>query len=66
VIYCVKVYFGTKDSSYYAIDDNGSLLSRWPYPASTGKANSGPWIDPVNSKLYFGTTNGRVDAFPLQ
>jgi outer membrane protein assembly factor BamB len=66
VMYSGKVYFGTKDSSYYAIDDNGSLLSRWPYPASTGKANAGPWIDPINSRLYFGTTGGRVDAFPLQ
>jgi outer membrane protein assembly factor BamB len=69
VAYNGKVYFGTKDSSYYVITDNGAtatIVTKWPYPMSTGKANAGPWIDAVVGKVYFGTTGGRVDAFPLQ
>jgi hypothetical protein len=68
VEYFGTVYFGTKDSSYYAITDGGSatIVSKWPYAASSGNANAGPWIDPSNSRLYYGTTAGRMDAFPLQ
>ena len=37
MVYYGKVYFGTKDSSYSALLDNGgsaSLITKWPYPAS--------------------------------
>jgi hypothetical protein len=67
LFYGATVYFGRNDGRYYAIKDvDGTLRTNWPRSTGNGDASSGPWIDPANNEVIFGTTNGNLDAFPLE
>jgi autotransporter-associated beta strand protein len=60
------VYFGCSNGSYYAINDaNWTALSGWPKATDNNDASLGPWIDPTNNEVIFGTTGGHLDAYTL-
>jgi len=65
------VYFGTNGTpgKYVALKDgDGTLWSaNWPYSAGlSGNASVSPWVDINLNRVFFGTSGGNLDAFPVE
>jgi len=61
------VFYGRNNGGLYMLNDSTGtpVDNAWPWCCMDDNADMGPWIDPYNLQVIFGTSAGELKAFSL-